>query len=402
MTMARHRRHLPLTAAIALLSAPAWSAATLSEALDLAWQRATQARVAESQRVEADAGRTAAESLFPEAPSIEISQRDDRLNANRGLRERELELTLPLWLPGQRDARLALAERESVDSDAAVAAVRLSLAGQLRLAVWSCASARAEAELARDRLAVAERLETDVARREAAGEMARTDLLLAREHTLAARAATAEARTRERQALEHYRVLTGLDTLPIQIDESVAHSTLTAHARQRLAETTAERARAAMQVARESGRDAPELAIGWQKTREEVSGQDINSVRIGLKIPFATAGRNAPRIAAANSFVIRAEAAYQQAMAELESEQRQALAALEDAELANEAAQARTAMAAERLRLLARAFDFGELALSELIRARGAANEARLQATRARIALSAAKAQVNQSKGVLP
>lgn len=394
-------RHALLCLLLALPSQSVLAVSGLREALDRAWERAVQARVAESRRGEAEASRVAAESLFPAPPTIGIAQRDDRRQRNQGLRERELELAMPLWLPGQRDARQALAGRETEDGEALLAATRLALAGELRAAVWAHAGAQAEVELLRERLALAVQLESDVSRREAAGDLARTDLLLAREETLAARGALATAQGRERQAWEQYRLLTGLEQVPAVIEESPVAATAV-HPRQALAQAAAERARAEMQLARESRRDAPELSLGWQQSREDFAAADRNSLRIGLRIPFSSVGRNAPRIAAANSGLIRAEAEYRQTEAELVASLRNAEAALDSAAQTDAAAQARTALASERLRHLQRAFDLGELSLAELVRTRSAANEARLDASRARIAHAAARAQMNQAKGILP
>lgn len=378
------------------------AAATLTEALDRAWERAVPARLTEAQRATAEASRTVADSLFPDAPSIGIAQRDDRFNRHRGVRERELELALPLWLPGQREARRMLAEREETDSDAAAVAARLALAGELRTAVWALTGARAEMEIARERVQLAERLEAEAARREAAGDLSRTDLLLAQEELLAAQAARAEMGSRERQALARYRLLTGSDVLPVRIEEEIRAPAGLPHPRLRLAEASAERARAEMQLARASRRDAPELAIGWQQSREDFAARENNSVRFGIRIPFATEVRNAPRIAAANGSLIRAEAEYRQALAELEMEQREATAQLDNAQLAMDAAAQRATLAGERLRHLERAFGLGELSLGELVRVRSGANEARLEATRTRLAHAAARARLNQAQGILP
>lgn len=398
-----------LAAAVAGLAAPVRAETGLREVLERVWERAVQARVAEARQAEADAGRVGAESLIAGAPVLGLSQRDDRLNRNRGLREQELGISVPLWLPGQRSAQRALAARDAEDGEATITATRLALAGELRNAAWAYAGARAEAELARERLALAEQLEAGVARREAAGDLARTDLLLAREDTLAARGALAAALGRERQAQERYRLLTGLEELPARMEETAAPATTMAaldaaapHPRVRLAEAAAERARAGLRVARESRRDAPELSLGVQQSREDFASAGRNTLRLGLSIPFATEGRNAPRIAAANSALIRAEAESRQVLAEVAAAQREALAMLDNAELADAAARERSALAAERLRLLLRAFELGELSLAELMRARGGANAARLEAVQARIALAAARANMNQAKGLLP
>ena len=390
-----------LLALACLAAIPAHAAESLREALDRAWERAAQGRIAESRGLIAEAGMTAAHSWFPEAPSIEFSHRDDRLNENIGLREREIDLNLPLWLPGQRKAQKGLAEQEAADGRAAIAGARLALAGRLREAAWSYAAARAESGLADERFDTAMRLEADVARRVKAGDLARTDLLLAREETLAARNAATEAHTRERQAQIRYHALTGLEALPKRMEEEVVR-TDQPHPRQLMAEAATGRARAEMALVRESRRDAPELSVGWQQSRDAQSQPDNNSLRFGLRVPFATDGRNAPRMAQASAGLIQAEAEGRQILNEVEADQREAEALLENAEAVNAVAGERLAAAGERLRLLQKAFDLGEFSLSELMRARGAANQARLEAARASVALASAKARVNQSRGVLP
>lgn len=392
---------LALCALAFIASTPAWAAGTLREALDRAWERAAQGRIAESRGLMAEASHASARSWFPDAPSVEFSHRDDRLNENLGLREREVDLNLPLWLPGQRAAKRHLAEKETMDSQAAIADARLALAGKLRELVWSYAAARAEAELANERLETARRLEADVARRMKAGDLARTDLLMAREETLAASNAMSEARTRERQAQIRYRTLTGLDALPDRVEEEVARADRP-HPRQLMAEAAAVRARAELVLMRESRRDAPELIIGWQQSRDAQSQPDNNSLRLGLRLPFATDGRNAPRMAQASAGLIQAEAEGRRILDEIEADQREAEALLENAEATNSTAGERVATATERLRLLQKAFDLGELSLSEMMRARGNASQARLEAASAQVAIAAAKARVNQSRGVLP
>lgn len=388
----------------ALLTPPAWAEPSLRDLLDRVWERATQARVAESRVAEAEAGKRGPDSLIAGAPALNISRRNDRFNQDRGLLEQELGIAIPLWLPGQRGTEQALATRASTESEAALAATRLALAGELRGRIWDYAGARAEAELMRERLALAEQLEASVAKREASGDLARSDLLLAREETLAARAAMAAARTRERLAQERYRLLTGLEHLPTRLEEtgSSAAQVPSDHPRLQLAEAATERARAGLQAARDSSRDAPQLSLGVKQSRDDHAAPSRNSLGIGLTIPFATEGRNAPRIAAANSALIRAEAEQRQTLAEVEGGLRDATAMLENATIAAAAARERAAIAAERQQLMQRAFDLGELSLLDLMRVRSAANEARLDAIQAGIALASANAHMNQAKGIVP
>ncbi len=391
-----------LVCALILPSATAWSAPDLHEVLEQVWQRAVAGQLAEARRSEALANSLAASSMLPEAPSIALAQRSDHFNQGRGFRERELELSLPLWLPGQREARIKLAEGESADSLASAAVARLQLAGELRTRLWDCAATRSERELAEQALNTAEQLEQDVARREAAGELARTELLQAREETLSARRALGDARLRERQALERYRLLSGLSELPAQFDEAIATDTAGLHPLLQQAASAVARARAQLQLSRESERNTPELSIGWQQSRDSFAEPNRNSLRLGLRIPLASSTRNAAQITTANTALLRAEAEQRQIRAELESAQREAQLQRDSAEHNEALAQARSKLVDERLSLQARAFALGELSLAELLRTRRAANEARLDARRAGLALAAARANLNQTMGVLP
>jgi outer membrane protein TolC len=82
--------------------------------------------------------------------------------------------------------------------------------------------ARSEAEVAAERLKTALGLEADVGRRLKVGEIARSDLLLARQETASARAAAADAQLGVVRSLQRYRVLTGSDRLPDDPQEPVA------------------------------------------------------------------------------------------------------------------------------------------------------------------------------------
>ncbi len=387
---------------LSFISAQTWADTTLREALDKAWERAVQARVAESRNAEADASRVVANSWFADPPSIGLSEKSDRFNSNRGVRERELDLSLPLWLPGQRAARETFASSDAADAEAGLAAARLALAGDLRSAVWNLAAVQAEVDIASERLATAEKLEADVVRRQKAGDLARTDLLLTQEETLTAKGALTEARTRQQQALGRLRALTGLDNMPSAIDETVAAGAAGSHPRAVFAQAAVDRARANMLVTQEDRRDPPELSIGVVQSRDDSAAPSYNSVRIGIRIPFGTDARNAPRLAAANSILIKAEVELRQTLTEIEIEQRDAQAALENAESAYRFAQSRAALADERLSWQEKAFSLGELSLAEFMRMRATANEARLEQLRTRYALGAARAQLNQAKGLLP
>ncbi|MBU1664585.1 MAG: TolC family protein [Gammaproteobacteria bacterium] len=393
-------------AAILLIFLPGLAAAaTLREALDAAAARAPLARGLEAGREEASAHHFAADRLFPGMPALGLGQRE----GEGGKREFELELSTPLWLPGQRQASLALADARIEENAAAYAARRWALAGDLRNLLAAAQAAKAEVDLARARLENDRQLADEVARRVAAGDLARADSLLARGELLASESAVLEADSRLTRALRDYRVLTGLAALPTDAVETLAappaglaNEVIQQHPALAAARRNVELARAGLELTRRTRRDAPELGVQLQTARD-VSGADYrNSVRFGLRIPFSGEARNRPLLAAANGDLIRAEAELAQATAELENELQTTQAELTNAERAEELARARRQGATERLRLMRRGFELGELSLAQLLLARGQANEAEAATTRAGLSLAAARARLNQARGVLP
>jgi len=391
-------------AALLLAASPTAQADTLRQIFDKAWQLAPQGRVAEARRGEAEASRGVAQSLLAGAPQITIGQRSDRWNDDLGKRENEVALALPLWLPGQRNAQAAVAAADGSATEQGIAAARLALAGELRSALWNLILTRNEAAIMGQRLAALLKLEEDVGRRVKAGDAARTDLLLAQQERSQARAASLEAEARVVRASQRYRVLTGSEQLPSDPEEALrpALEANAAHPRIATGQASADRARAGLQLAQAASTDAPSLALQYRRDREGYGATNRDSVGIALSIPFATGTRNAPRIASANTALIEADAELQRTQAEVEAELLEAEALLSASRLGVELAGEREQAASERLRLLRRAFDLGETALSELLRAQAQASEATLELARSRARLSAALANLNQARGFTP
>jgi cobalt-zinc-cadmium efflux system outer membrane protein len=383
--------------------AQAASAAGLREALDRAWARNPQAQAAEAREAEARARVDAARSLLPGAPAVSLRYRTDQLTEERGFREYEAELELPLWLPGEQRARVELALREQAEALAALQAARLEIAGELRERVWAAALARSEFELARSRAETSQALEDDVARRVQAGELARTDLLLAKNETLAARAALLEAESREQQAQTAYLALTGDARLPEPGEEAPApESGLDAHPALEARRQGIALALAKQRLALESRRDSPELALVTRRERAGRGDPWEDTWGLRLKIPFATDARNRPAIASANRELIQLEAEYRQARLRLEAEIAQKRREHESAVSQLRLAREKREVAAENLALIKKAFDLGEFELADLLRTRALAQEAELALAQQSVAMARARAALNQALGVLP
>ena len=113
---------------------PPLSASPLARAFAAAWERQPLAAALPQRQDAARAQQEAADSLLAQPPSLDLSTRTDRYNRDRGAREVETGIALPLWLPGEKDGTRALADARKEALDARTLAARLQLAAELRSA----------------------------------------------------------------------------------------------------------------------------------------------------------------------------------------------------------------------------------------------------------------------------
>ena len=98
----------------------------LKAAVDAAWQRSPQARMLEARRDESVAGREARPSWIAGSPAVGLSQRSDRWTDRNGVRETDLSLSAPFWLPGQRIRSPGIGpDQRPDDLEAQIASARL-------------------------------------------------------------------------------------------------------------------------------------------------------------------------------------------------------------------------------------------------------------------------------------
>ncbi|OGB27049.1 MAG: hypothetical protein A3I66_22520 [Burkholderiales bacterium RIFCSPLOWO2_02_FULL_57_36] len=389
--------------ALGLLAGITAQAATLADVLDKAWLRLPQAQSQASREVELKANQAAASSMFPSPPALGLGHRSDRFNRNSGSREYEVELSVPLWLPGEKTARQRLATSESGRFTAEQLALRLQLAGQLREAIWQVKLAETAQELVQNRLVSARQIEADVARRVKAGESARTDLLLVQSETMAAQVALADADRTLIAARQAYKRIVGDDAMPpaqpeaVALDRDIAVHPLLVSKRNRV-----EVVQAKARLVSETRRDNPELSLGARRERGEFNERFGSTLAVSVKIPFGTESRNAPRIAAAQAESTEAEIEYQRQRFDIEQDIQKARADVEIAKQRSELAGSRRSLAEENLQLIKKAFSLGERSLFEFQRTQALLNDAALAASEAKIEMNLTYARLNQAMGVLP
>ncbi|MCO5102812.1 MAG: TolC family protein [Burkholderiaceae bacterium] len=353
----------------------------------------------------ADALVEAAESLTPRPLSASLATLNDRLGANRGSQEWELELAAPLWLPRQQNAQKALGASTREEVRASQRALRLQLAGELREAWWAVAAARNGEQLAERRARTAASLEADVIRRSKAGELARVDANLASSERLDAQAALATAHSERLQAEEAFRALSAMDAPETLIPEGVAvlDAASPADHPQIAADLAAvQLARDRLAVADAAQREAPELALRVVRERGARGESYASALGLKLTIPFSLGPRARQESAAARAELAQAEGQVALQERKLLQETGKARRELATGQKQLQLARERLALSTDTLVLAEKSFSLGESDLPALLRARAAAQDAEVALAREEISLYAWQSRLNQSLGVLP
>jgi cobalt-zinc-cadmium efflux system outer membrane protein len=394
-----------LFSAMALAAPMAFSQAGspgLKAAVDAAWQRSPQARTLEARRDEALAGREAAQSWIAGSPTVGLAQRSDRWTDQNGVRETEVSVAAPIWLPGQKAARASLAQSSSDDLEAQIANARLALAGEVRERLWAVAAARETLAEAQDHQQHLEDIAEEVLRRVKAGDLARTDGMLAQQEVLAAQGAVATAQVKLQEALGRYRVLTGQADIPTLGAEPIATTMPEPHPRLVAARTALQRSQASFQVVNSTRSDPPTVGLSMRREQNNFAGPTSRSVGIAVQIPIGTGTRNRPLETAARTQIETATAEAAQAEVMLKADVDLARQQLEAASQALQAASARASLTRQHTGLIEKAFNAGERGLAELLRSQALSHEADVAERQQKIAVGLAHARLNQALGILP
>lgn len=399
-------RRLSLTLLGAALALPCWAfaapPATLRQAVDGAWQRVPDARTIEARKNEAAAARATAGSWLATAPTLGLSQRRDESGSERAQRESEISVSSSFWLPGQKSAREALAARSSDEAAAHLVSTRLAVAGLVRSRMWEAAAAQVTLEEKQDHLHHLEGLAEEVGHRVKAGDLARSDGLLADQEVLAARIEVGKARTAAAEALARFQVLTGLPELPALEPEPLREAEAPANPRLLAAQASEERARAALRLAEANRAAPPTVALSVRREEERSLREPARSLGVALQIPFGSAARNRSVEAQAQTAIATAAAEAAEAQAANSADLAVARARLANARTAFEDAVARAKALHEHTGLYEKAFREGERGLADLLRSRALTHEADVAVAQQKVAVGHAHAQLNQALGILP
>ncbi len=350
-----------------------------------------------------NAKKTMAESLLPTSPAINVMHLNDGLASNRGEREWQAELELPLWMQNQRTMRTKVADASLAYATLIRENLKLQLAGELREILWLIAYNENNHALAINKLALAKNLQRDVERRYQAGEMALTDVMVVEQDSLRFEKEKLRAEAELKHASHRYFLLTGLREMPVNIEEQqsplqdFSQSTMWAEAQSSLALAETERDLAFIE-----SRENLHLSFNAQSSKGAFDNAANDSVGMKLRIPFGEDARAAPINAAAEMGVGQALSARESLRLELE-------AAMHEAENNLEVSRAELALASKQFdiakksaSLAQKAFQFGESDLVSLLRVQAQTYEAERAYTTRKIQVQWDIARYNQAVGALP
>jgi outer membrane protein TolC len=378
---------------------------TLASAVEAAWNRAVASAEAAGISRQATAEKKASSALWAAPPSLELSHRNDRLQNNNGVRETEVALAIPLWLPGQKSAKQQAADSLSSLSQLNETEGKLRVAEVVRELHWQIAELQANQSLSKQQTSTFAAIAADVDKRVKAGDLARADALAAKGELLSAQAAQSQAETQLEAAKRQWTALTGLAQTPDATSASVESPSprqLAEHPELLRAEQQVDLARKRLDLVARSNRSAPELIT---KLRQDMPGHgqgSAYSLGLAVRIPFGTDDRNEPLQAAALTELEVAQSKEQVLRSQLAARIESAKAAAEASQLQLQTEREKASLLNERAKLIRASFNAGETSLPELLRAASAAAQADYSAARQEAAFGLARARLQQAYGQLP
>lgn len=401
-------RRVGLCAVLALASSSA-AAISLGDAVRSALEQTGGLVRVGALQDEASAVQRQASDLIAGDPALRLKAVSDWLTSDDGAYEFEAMVDLPMWLPGQRRARVELARSLGMRADALARLLRWEIAGTVREAVWGVLLTGVRQRQAQSAFQSAQALEAVVAKRHGAGELARLDLLTAQQETFARSAEWSAAQADYEQAMARYLQLTGVSQLPQPPNQPVSAAMddpsaglPSDHPVMAGAKAALDGARAELGRVEADRRGTPILSFGGKRVRDDRSLPSDDALQLELSIPFGLRSQAAPGLAAAEREVTDQMTELRRMQREAERELRASVLERRATERALAVAEERAKLADAALAISERAFELGETGLDERLLAERRAREARLDLALRRMEQGQALARLNQALGVIP
>ena len=395
-----------VAAAVVMVAATHASARTLHDAITDAWARQPERAGFDARAATADARYRSGSALVPNAPTAAGTYVNDRIaGSNYNYITTQVQVSTPLWLPGEGTATQRTAEAQGISAAADKDAAHLALATNVIELAANANTALNDRDVAARRLATDRALAADIAHRVAVGESAQSDQLEAEAEAASAEISLSQAQTQVEAARIQLLAVTGSREVPslagAVLPVKAQAEAIATHPRLAAAEQAVAAARANARLVDIQDRDDPE--IGVQGINEKQPGTRWDTrFGVNLTFHFATEARNAPRRAEAEQAVTEAIVRATLIRRDIEVAFATAMAMRDGAQRASEAADRAAAALGRRRGQIERAWRVGEMPFIELVRANAQALDSDLARSRARTGLQAAQLRAQVASGSIP
>lgn len=342
-----------------------------------------------------------ADNLFAQPATVNIQHFNDQIGSGDGLQEWEGGVEMPLWLPGQKQQQQALSQSIAGRLPAYQAAVRLQASGELRTQLWAVMEQAAQARSKKQIWENARQLEQEVVRRADAGDLPRTEKMLAESYVIQTRRTFEAARGQMQKALKTFSGLTGSQALPAEVDEKLVDDPQIdeTHPQLRMLDQRISQLRDEVGLSRYQNAVNPSVSIGMKRERGAFGEAYNNSIGVGVTFALDDNDYRRPAIARAAENLSQAEVERQLQKAELETRLIAELAELEQRREALELLEREQSVTDQYLAAQREAFEYGQIDLTQLLQAESRAAKASLALEQQHILIQSQIAVVNQAAG---
>lgn len=368
-------------------------------------QNAPEARGIPVREQQADDFSAMGRSWLAGRPSVVGNYLNDRTLDNQGMLEMEYGVQLPLWRPGEKSDTAQLGSDYQQQSTRWQQSLRLTLAGRVRTLLADISEAEQLLTLESEATADAVQITAVTTRLFEAGAVARLDVLQSENLLLQQQQRQLQAEAALQDAEIVYRLTTGLDVKPATALMEVQTTTSEISASHPLLQYLQSDVDVAAGSVRQSEIAAlgnPQLTIGTRRQRGDRFQPTIDSLSIGVSVPFGGRSFVSSRTSAARLQQVEAETQYHSTHRQLQLALHEAEHELSVTRTALPLAERQASLAAERRELAQRAFAAGELTLVQVLsavqEARSSARELVLRQQQERRLI----AEYNQVLGVVP
>ncbi|NOQ15976.1 MAG: TolC family protein [Methyloprofundus sp.] len=352
---------------------------------------------------ESDALQERGSRWFAGAPTASVYYRDDFAGSDTGAYEVDAGVAVPVWNWGQRDAGLQLAEQSQQSITYQVQAIKLKVAGLVRIALWELKLEEWRYHMAKKAYHLTEQLTKTVDRRVELGDLPKTDFLLAQSELLQNKTELMQAEAELMHVRKRFYFLTQDNKMPAEITET--QSTLefaASHPGLMAIDATIAKKKAQMEWVKAKGSGQATIGIGGDTDKPSRVDSAVNSITFTVSVPFGGRAYIAPVIAASNKQYVAAQVAKAHMHRKLLEQMHEAEHELEveRAILAN--SQQMQANAYEHLQMANLSFEAGEINLMDFLRIQKRSLQAIKNAQESAIKLQRDIALYNQAVGVMP